>query len=286
MTRVRDGFGRWKRGSRGKRRPRWPIGLAIAGAALGCDAFRERGGHRPVGEAFEIAIPGGPFFAGCNEAIDDACFPDEKPGGMREVDAFAIDRTEVTVAAYRACVEAGACSAPDEGEDCNDLRAGRDRHPVNCVDQEQAAAYCAWRGGRLPSEWEWERAARGADGRLHPWGDEPVDCERAVIDAGAGQACGEAEGTLEVGSRPAGASPEGALDLIGNVWEWTSSAPGNSSARVVRGGAYYVGSAQARASARLLFKPWGRGPFVGFRCVQSLEGDPSVTGGGTGPADD
>ncbi|MEZ4334071.1 MAG: SUMF1/EgtB/PvdO family nonheme iron enzyme [Myxococcota bacterium] len=261
---------------------RWPIGLAIAGIALGCEAYRDEGGQAPDGEAFAVAVAGGPFFAGCNEAIDDACFPDEKPGGMREVEAFAIDRTEVTVAAYRACVDAGACSPPDAGEDCNDLRPERDRHPVNCVDQGQAATYCAWRGGRLPSEWEWERAARGTQGRLHPWGDAPADCDRAVIDAGTGQTCGEAEGTLEVGRRPAGASPEGALDLIGNVWEWTSSSPENSSARVVRGGAYYVGPAQARASARLLFKPWGRGPYVGFRCARSAEEKAVGAGGEAG----
>lgn len=234
-----------------------------------------------------VAIEGGRFFAGCNDAVDAACLPNERPGGPREVGAFRIDRTEVTVAAHRACVEAGACSPADVGEGCNAGREGSDRHPINCVDHAQAEAYCAWRGARLPTEWEWERAARGVDGRVHPWGNESVDCPRAVIDDGSGPGCGEGDGTLEVGSRPAGASAEGALDLIGNVWEWTDSTAERSPARGVRGGAYYVGPQLARASVRLFFKPTGRGPFVGFRCARSdgNDGPAPVDATGAEPAD-
>ncbi len=215
-----------------------------------------------------VLVPAGEFFAGCNEEADAECFADEKPGGPRELAAFSIDRTEVTLAAYRDCVDAEACSEPDRGEGCNWGETGRDRHPVNCVDWDQAKAYCAWRAARLPTEWEWEKAARGSDGRKYPWGNEPVDCQRAVIDEGSGNACGQGDTTFEVGSKPEGASLYGALDLIGNVWEWTSTTREESGSVVVRGGAFYVAPPQARASFGLRFNPKGRGAFVGFRCAK------------------
>lgn len=215
-----------------------------------------------------VAIPGGEFFAGCNEKVDQACMAEEKPGGPRSVEAFSIDRTEVTAADYQACVAAGACRETDRGDGCNVGRPGRERHPANCLDWAQARAYCAWRGVRLPTEWEWERAARGPDGRIHPWGDEPADCRRAVIDAGSGPSCGQGDTTAPVGSKPEGATTEGVLDLIGNVWEWTDSTREGTTSKVVRGGAYYVDPRQARASFGLPFKPSGRAPFAGFRCAR------------------
>ncbi len=227
-----------------------------------------RGARPDTPEEKRVRIAAGELFAGCREAEAATCIADELPGIRRSTDAFAIDRSEVTLAAYRACVEAGRCRAPDAGEGCNWSRSDRDEHPINCVDWDQAVAYCTWRGGRLPTEWEWERAARGTDGRRQPWGEEAADCSRAVIDEGKGSACGEGDGTLPVGSRLAGATPEGLVDLIGNVWEWTASSRDEGSTRVVRGGAYYVEPAHARASFLLRFKPTGRAPFVGLRCAQ------------------
>lgn len=215
-----------------------------------------------------VAIPAGEFFAGCNEEVDHACIAAEKPGGLRRVEAFAIDRNEVTAADYQSCVAAGACRATDRGDGCNVGVAGRERHPANCLDWAQAVAYCAWRGARLPTEWEWERAARGPAGRVHPWGDEPADCRHASIDEGSGSACGRGDTTAPVGSKPAGATPEGILDLIGNVWEWTESTREGTTSKVVRGGAYYVDPRQARASFGLPFKASGRAPFAGFRCAR------------------
>jgi eukaryotic-like serine/threonine-protein kinase len=234
----------------------------LAASVVSCD----RG--RAARSEDMVAIAAGEFFAGCDQSVESKCLADEKPGGPRQIKAFAIDRTEVTVEAYRDCVEAGDCSPSGSEAGCNASQVARDRHPINCVDWDQAVAYCAWREARLPSEWEWERAARGPDGLLNPWGNEPVDCTRAVIDEGSGNACGKGDTTFEVGSRPAGASAEGALDLIGNVWEWTASSRPGRSGRIVRGGGYYITSEHARASFLLLFKPDGQGPFVGFRCAR------------------
>jgi len=215
-----------------------------------------------------VAVPAGEFQAGCNEAIDSECLPPERPGAVRSTEAFAIDRTEVTVAAYRACVEAGRCSEPSTDLGCNWILPGREAHPINCVDWDQAATYCDARGQRLPTEWEWEKAARGVDGRKHPWGNEKADCRRAVIDEGTGNACGQGDTTFAVGSKPDGASPYGALDMIGNVWEWTATRADNSGAPIVRGGGFYVEAPHARVSVRIPFGRGGRAPFTGFRCAR------------------
>lgn len=143
------------------------------------------------------------------------CHGDER-GRTIELPTFLIDRTEVTVGQYSACVEAGACSAPNTRNDCNFGASGRRDHPVNCVDWEQARAYCAWAGKRLPTEAEWEKAARGVDGRRYPWGDEGPTPTRANL-SGAHDGF---SATSPVGRFLAGASPFGALDMLGNVSEW------------------------------------------------------------------
>jgi sulfatase modifying factor 1 len=145
---------------------------------------------------------------------------------------FLIDRAETTVAEYQACVAAGACTpvAPFKGGALNSQLSGRDRHPVTGVTWDQAAGYCRWAGKRLPTEAEWERAARGpsGDGRFFPWGERPLlpSCEVAVLDipAAAG-ACpsdqlAEKPFTRPVCSRPRGNSPEGLCDMAGNAAEW------------------------------------------------------------------
>jgi iron(II)-dependent oxidoreductase len=172
-------------------------------------------------------------------------------------------KSEVTVAQYRACVEAGKCSAPDTGGNCNWSPAGREAHPVNCVDWNQATAFCAWAGGRLPTEEEWYAEASNGDKRAFPWGYEPVSCERAIWKQG-GFACGK-NGTWPVCSKPAGNSVSGLCDMSGNVWEWTSSS--EDSARVLRGGSWDLGSPfNLRASVRSRNDPTGRFDNYGFRC--------------------
>ncbi|MCY0995145.1 SUMF1/EgtB/PvdO family nonheme iron enzyme [Nannocystis sp. ILAH1] len=135
--------------------------------------------------------------------------------GPAQVDRFCIDITEVTTAAYGACVHAGACTPTVVGDvaECNLTRADRGDHPVNCVDFEQARAYCSWLGKRLPNDEEWMYAAHAREGGgTWPWGNIPLDSTRACYQTGS---------TCPVGQHPAGASPEGVQNLAGNVAEWT-----------------------------------------------------------------
>jgi serine/threonine protein kinase len=198
----------------------------------------------------------------------------ETPAHKVFLPAFVLDRTEVTVAAYRACVDAGKCSPPDVKKDprCNWPQPGRDDHPVDCVDQKQAAAFCASKGMRLPTEEEWEYAARGMEGRPFPWKGEGATPARACYD--------QPSGTCPVGSHPEGDTPEGVADMAGNVWEWTKSPfcpyatpVCGSKAWVIRGG-----SASSKAeliAATVRFDAAGSDHYagLGFRCA--ADGDKS-----------
>ncbi len=239
-----------------------------------------------------VFVPGGPFFMGCNASVDTECDDDEKPGKTVDVGSFWIDKTEVTAAAYKRCADAGSCSStglsmpfyddkeqPEFAEFCTWQKPGRENHPINCVDWNQAVAYCASVGKRLPTEPEWEKAARGTDGRKYPWGnagygssgkvaniaDESAKRRFANWTIAAGYDDGYV-GTAPVGSFPAGASPYGALDMIGNVFEWTADTVGGG--RALRGGSWYHLPRDARASYRGWVDPAGRIPYRGFRCAQ------------------
>ncbi|RMG34491.1 MAG: formylglycine-generating enzyme family protein, partial [Gammaproteobacteria bacterium] len=138
-----------------------------------------------IANAAPVTIAAGPFQMGCSPG-DPACEHDEgPPGGIRvEVPAFRIDEHEVTVAEYRACVESGRCTPPlthTRNKYCNYGAPGRDDHPVNCVDWTQAQTFCRTRGGRLPYEAEWEKAARGGTTSRYPWGQR-VSCREAILD--------------------------------------------------------------------------------------------------------
>ncbi|MBY0401910.1 SUMF1/EgtB/PvdO family nonheme iron enzyme [Myxococcota bacterium] len=202
-------------------------------------------------------IPSGAFLTDCDSAED----------GCRSVvlSEYSIDRTEVTVEAYAACVNARACDSPGSGGTCTWNRAGYEQHPINCVDWKQANTFCRWRGKRLPTDQEWEKAARGADGRTYPWGSE-FD-EEGTPSANLEGGGDGFEETAPVVSFPSGVSPYGAFDMAGNVWEWTSSRVKWTS-RSVRGGSWFGGPWYARASYRLWFDPAGRVPDLGFRCAQ------------------
>jgi len=165
-------------------------------------------------------IPAGSFWMGCNSAVDNDCDSDESPYHEVTLSGYYIDKTEVTVDDYADCVTAGACTAPSTASSyCNWEVSGKGNHPVNCVNWSQAGEYCTWAGKRLPTEAEWEKAARGTDGRKYPWGNEDATCEYAVMDDGV-NGCGT-DSTWNVCSKsPAGDSPYGLCDMSGNVWEW------------------------------------------------------------------
>jgi formylglycine-generating enzyme required for sulfatase activity len=203
------------------------------------------------------------------------------------LDTYWIDQTEVTNAMYLLCVEAGACEAPllvgsEKREDYYNNHDFAD-FPVTSVTRKNAAAYCEWAGGRLPTEAEWEKAARGQDRRTYPWGEEEATCDLANIHIyPSKKAC--VGDTVAVGSYSAGASPYGALDMAGNVAEWVGdwyatnyyvtspeenpTGPKWGDLQVLRGGGYSHFQNNARAGARIPFMPsWGVFPYMGFRCV-------------------
>ncbi len=234
-----------------------------------------------------VRLPGGTFLMGADDGG-----PERKPRRAVLVKPFRLARTEVTFAQYRACIKAGACTPVHAADGCltfngkafvkdvlpADFQA--DEQPVVCVDWNQAAAFSRWAGGRLPSEAEWEYAARGAgEERAYPWGNEPATCERAVMnDGGAG--CGKAK-AWPVCSKPAGNTPQGLCDMAGNVWEWTqdgyhptyAGAPADARPwedarallRVRRGGGWRFDAAQLRNVNRRGDTPYFRGRGQGFR---------------------
>ncbi len=232
-----------------------------------------------------VPVPGGSFMMGCNTAVDTECIDREHPYHQVHVPAFEIDRCPVSVALYEECVDAGGCTSPAGGGRCNFGMAARKRHPVNCVTWHQARAYCEWSGKRLCTESEWEKAARGTDGRKYPWGNQAASCDHAVFASG-GFGCGRGH-TSPVGSRPLGAGPYGTLDMAGNVWEWVEDdwhadyqgAPRDGSAwvneprafaRVGRGGGFNYGERLLRASYRGPGNPDMGNEGMGLRCCRSL----------------
>ncbi|UPT75317.1 MAG: formylglycine-generating enzyme family protein [Elusimicrobiota bacterium] len=161
-----------------------------------------------------VRIPAGSFWMGSGE------FETEQPVHKVTLKAFDLARTETTNRQYAACVAAGACEAQDP--DCLGPAFRGPEQPAVCVSWDMARAFAAWAGGRLPSEAEWEYAARGAggDGR-YAWGDAAPDCSRVVFgDSPEGPGCGRGA-TWPVCSKPLGNTPQGLCDMGGNVWEWT-----------------------------------------------------------------
>jgi len=245
-----------------------------------------------------VYVPAGEFMMGCNEAVDSQCQNDEKPYHRVYLDAYNVDKYEVTVADYEKCVKAGKCSdyhltgyewpgqSFTESEYCNWSKSGKGNHPINCVDWSQPSGYCEWAGKRLPTEAEWEKAARGTDGRKYPWGNETATCDYAVMNDG-GNGCGR-NSTWPIGSKPKGASPYGVMDMAGNVWEWVQDwyeegyyknspaqnpqGPSSGTLRALRGGSWYNDNpGNLRTSHRVRYHPSGRDDYGGFRCVRGVK---------------
>ena len=162
-----------------------------------------------------IAIPVGKFRMGSDPAGHAVPYENENPQHRVHVDAFQLSRTHITNAQYAEFVSASGHSSP--GHWLNDqIPEGLSDHPVTYVDWQDALAFCQWAGVRLPTEAEWEKAARGPDARLWPWGNQPPDALRCNYDRHVSE-------TSPVHRFPQSASLYGALDLAGNAWEWTSS---------------------------------------------------------------
>lgn len=225
-----------------------------------------------------VYVQAGEFQMGSNDQEN------EQPVHMVYLNAYWIDQTEVTNGMYAKCVAAGVCTEPREIKSFTRSsyygNAAYDNHPVIYVNWHQAVDYCNWTGGRLPTEAEWEKAARGTDGRKYPWGNESPDAGRLNYDDKKGD-------TTDVGSYPAGASPYSALDMAGNVWEMTADwydadyysrslyqnpqGPSYGDLLVLRGGSWSQPEkfGFSRSTNRSMTSPDYVDSDQGFRCVSA-----------------
>jgi len=220
-----------------------------------------------------VTIPAGEFTMGADDREDD-----ERPAHAVSLDTFEIDICEVSNEEFAFFAEeAGYVSDAEKAGESETWRSyfteGRERHPVVKVSWYDADAYCKWVGKRLPTEVEWEKATRGTDGRLFPWGHEWDQTKANSRESGY-------RGTVTVGSFPDGASPYGLMDVAGNVWEWIANwykaYPDSDVAspyfgeqyRVTRGGGWFSDSAHLRASNRSSTSAEARNDDLGFRCAR------------------
>jgi formylglycine-generating enzyme required for sulfatase activity len=238
-----------------------------------------------------VTIPGGTFTMGSED------WPDSKPRHAVTVKTFQMAKTKVTFGQYKKCVEAGPCTAAHTSDRSCTVWDGwkwdfgtlpdsfrGDDQPVVCVNWEQAQRFAKWAGGRLPTEAEWEYAARsGGKDRKYPWGNEEATCERAVIKEGE-YGCGKIS-TWPVCSKSKGNTEQGLCDMSGNAWEWVQDwyydsyigAPTDGSARetppgedrVSRGGSWVGDAGIARVYDRIEHDPIKRDSDRGFRLSRS-----------------
>jgi iron(II)-dependent oxidoreductase len=218
-----------------------------------------------------VAVAAGQFWMGSDDGGDD-----EEPRRRVALDGFSIDKFEVTKALYQKFMSATGRAAPQYW---NDSKFNDPQQPVVGVSWQDADAFCRWAGKRLPTEAEWEKAARGKDGSKYPWGDT-WDASRANSSES------KLGATAKVGSYPGGASPYGAHDMAGNVWEWVADwydkdyykrgpdrnpkGPDTGTNRVLRGGSWYDNPINLRAADRFNYPPGLRSIDIGFRCARGL----------------
>lgn len=180
--------------------------------------------------------------------------------------AFYMDKYEVTVSRYASFLQTSGRRQPEYWNQMSQV--SEDRRPVVGVDWYDAYTYCHQYGKRLPTEQEWEKAARGTDGRMYPWGnDEPSDRYANYGKEWAGNLDYYIERLMAIGSYEDGKSPFGIYDLAGNVWEWTISGY-EQRVKQVRGGSWHDGPRNIRSATRNVVEPSFRGSINGFRCVQ------------------
>lgn len=243
----------------------------------GCNFINPAGGDIRISETDTmemVYIPAGEFMMG--STVEDLNRDeDEEPSHTVYLEAYWIDKTEVTNAMFGMCIASKNCQPPAQSKYYQvEVYAN---HPIIGVSWEQANAYCAWAGRRLPTEAEWEKAARGMDGRMYPWGNDLPNADLANFN----QMFDE---TQPVGSYPKGASPYGVLDMAGNAWEWVADGyspdfystspfenPLNESPinqRVLRGGNWNSNVEGIRSANRFWAFP-NRNDIDGFRCAKS-----------------
>jgi formylglycine-generating enzyme required for sulfatase activity len=225
------------------------VSLLLLAATAFCGAADRRVAPSPAQRRFEAAatppgfvyVPGGWFSVGSDDPDAD---DDASPRRRAFVPSFYIGCSEVTHAEWK------------RFRPSHRIPPGHEAHPVTNVTLEEASAYCRWAGGRVPSDLEWEKAARGVDGRRYPWGNEfePSRCNLGGRGAAEKDAClapGARRGLRPADSLPAGASPYGTLHMAGNAWEWVADAyQGDPQKRIIRGGAYGYGERAARTYHR------------------------------------
>ena len=245
----------------------------------------------PIDGMVMVFVPEGDFWMGKTDGNND-----ERP--MRQVflDAYWIDQSEVTNRMYRACVSDGGCSQPAETNSATHqgyyTGPQYDDYPVVHVNWNQAQEYCTWAGRWLPTEAEWEKAARGPEGYLYPWGNQKPNSDKMnFADKNFNES--HADKTVDdsyadvapVGSYPQGASVYGVFDLVGNVWEWVAdlygaqyyreapaenpTGPSSGLEHVIRGGAYDNNITKANAVNRGYANPIVTGNDLGFRCADA-----------------
>jgi len=250
----------------------------------------------PIDGMVQVFVPAGEFLMGSTNSDPDAG-SDEQPQHTIYLDAYWIDRTEVSVGQYRWCAADGPCRPPRDRASLTRTDyyddPVYDTYPVIWVDWSDATDYCSWAGRRLPTEAEWEKAARGPDGRLYPWGNNPPsgplanlcdrNCRYEWRDDGIDDGFGD---TAPVGSYPAGGSPYGALGMAGNVWEWVAdfydpnyysaspdrnpTGPSSGSTHNMRSGSFQNVAAFLRSAVRNRDTLIPENLYhVGFRCAQS-----------------
>jgi len=242
-----------------------------------------------------VYVPEGEFLMGTSNSLG---YVEEHPQHTVYLDSYWIDQTEVTNSMYSLCISAGVCHVPASRSSFTIQNYFNEpnyaNYPVLAVTWEQAATYCEWVNRRLPTEAEWEKAARGITGIKYPWGDE-FDCLKGNFDteekadlytvAAGNKICDKYDDTSPVGTYPEGVSPFGALDMSGNVYEWVADwygsytsgyvknppGPETGTERVLRGGSWNSDSEDVRAAARIHFDPLYTTSDFGFRCAMDGE---------------
>lgn len=235
-----------------------------------------------TGDEFEPSegmafVPEGIYRRGCDDDVHDCSILEvDQPAHEVFVSAFEIDKRVVTEAEYDKCVDGGVCDEPNHDDFYDGTGAD---YPVVNVSSEQAKTYCEWVDKRLPTEAEWEKAARSDDERIYPWGDDEPNCERTNYD--------ECDAEIEaVGAHPGGHSPYGVEDMAGNVRNWTAdwfdgdyyedspsedpTGPDSGDNRAVRGASFFDGENQLPVWSRHSLEQPGWSFDTGFRCARSV----------------